>query len=63
MSQKIKIKLVKSLIGTRKTHRDTVRCLGLGRINSVSELDDTPSMRGRLNKVSYLVEVLGSESV
>ncbi len=59
MSKKIKIKLIKSLIGTRETHRATVRCLGLRGLNSTSELLDTPAMRGRLNKVSYLVEVLG----
>lgn len=59
MSKKIKLKLIKSLIGTRKTHRATVVCLGLRGIGSTAELEDTPSMRGRLNKVSYLVEIVG----
>ena len=58
MSNLIKVKLVKSLIGTRQSHRDTVRGLGLRRVNSVSELQDTPSVRGMINKVSYLVQVV-----
>jgi large subunit ribosomal protein L30 len=57
--QTIKIQLVKSLIGTRETHRATVRGLGLRRMNSVSELQDTPAVRGMINKVSYLVKVIG----
>jgi large subunit ribosomal protein L30 len=36
-----------------------VRGLGLRRLNSVSELQDTPAVRGMINKVSYLVKVLG----
>jgi large subunit ribosomal protein L30 len=55
----IKVQLVKSLIGTRETHRGTVRGLGLRRVNSVSELQDTPAVRGMINKVSYLVKVIG----
>jgi len=58
MSNLIKVKLVKSLIGTRQSHRDTVRGLGLRRMNSVSELQDTPSVRGMINKLSYLVKVV-----
>jgi len=54
----VKVQLVKSLIGTRETHRDTVRGLGLRRVNSVSELQDTPAVRGMINKVSYLVKVI-----
>jgi large subunit ribosomal protein L30 len=53
------LQLVRSLIGTRESHRATVRGLGLGRINSVSELEDTPAVRGMINKVSYLVKVVG----
>jgi large subunit ribosomal protein L30 len=55
MTQTLKVKLVKGLIGTRESHRATVRGLGLRRVNSVSELQDTPSVRGMINKVSYLV--------
>ena len=54
----VKVTLVKGLIGTRETHRATVRGLGLRGINSVSELEDTPAVRGMINKVSYLVKVL-----
>lgn len=54
----VKLQLVRSLIGTRESHRATVRGLGLRRINSVSELQDTPAVRGMINKVSYLVKVI-----
>ena len=54
----VKVKLVMGLIGTRESHRATVRGLGLRGINSVSELEDTPSIRGMINKVSYLVKVV-----
>jgi large subunit ribosomal protein L30 len=58
-NSKLKLQLVRSLIGTRESHRATVRGLGLRRINSVSELEDTPAVRGMINKVSYLVKVIG----
>ena len=58
MSNQITVKLVKSLIGTQKSHRDTVRGLGLRRLNSVSTLQDTPAVRGMFKKVSYLVQVV-----
>ena len=54
----IKVKLVRSPIGCKQSHRDTVRGLGLRRLNSVRELEDTPAVRGMVNKVSYLVQVL-----
>ena len=56
--KKIKVKLVKSLIGTKESHRATVRGLGLRKLNSVSELQDSPEVRGMINKISYLVKVL-----
>lgn len=52
------VKLVKSIAGTRESHRATVRGLGLRKLNSLSTLEDTPSVRGMINKVSYLVKVL-----
>ena len=60
MSEKktITVKLVRSVIGTRADHRATVRGLGLRRLNSTSVLEDTPSVRGLINKVSYLVAVV-----
>ena len=54
----VKVQLVRSPIGTKQSHRDTVRGLGLRRINSVSELQDTPAVRGMINKIAYLVRVL-----
>jgi large subunit ribosomal protein L30 len=52
------VTLVKSVAGTRQSHRDTVRGLGLRKINSQRELEDTPAVRGMINKVAYLVKVL-----
>lgn len=54
----VKIKLVRSPIGCKVSHRATVRGLGLRKLNSVSELQDTPAVRGMINKISYLVQVL-----
>jgi large subunit ribosomal protein L30 len=54
----LKVKLVKSPIGTKQSHRDTVRGLGLRKLNSESTLEDTPAVRGMINKISYLVKVL-----
>jgi len=56
--QTVKVQLVKSPIGTQQSHRATVKGLGLRRVNSVSELQDTPAVRGMINKISYLVKVL-----
>ena len=58
MTKTVKIQLIKGLVGTRETHRATVRGLGLRRVNSISELEDTPAVRGMINKVSYLVKVI-----
>jgi large subunit ribosomal protein L30 len=58
MANTIKVKLVKGLIGTREDHRATVRGLGLRKTNSVAVLEDTPAVRGMINKVSYLVKVV-----
>ena len=54
----VKVQLVRSTIGTKESHRATVRGLGLRKLNSVSELQDTPTVRGMINKISYLVKVL-----
>ena len=53
----VTVQLVKSINGTRESHRATVRGLGLRRMNSTSTLEDTPAVRGMINKVSYLVKV------
>jgi large subunit ribosomal protein L30 len=54
----LQVKLMKSVNGTRESHRATVRGLGLRKLNSVATLEDTPSVRGMIDKVSYLVKVL-----
>ena len=52
----LKVTLVKGVIGTRESHRATVRGLGLRRINHTVVLEDTPAVRGMINKVNYLVK-------
>jgi large subunit ribosomal protein L30 len=54
----LKVKLVRSPIGARESHRATVRGLGLRKLNSESVLEDTPAVRGMINKISYLVRVI-----
>jgi large subunit ribosomal protein L30 len=54
---KIKVTLLKSVAGIKRTHAATVRGLGLKRINHVVELADTPAVRGMINNVSYLVRI------
>ncbi|MGC4059990.1 MAG: 50S ribosomal protein L30 [Aquabacterium sp.] len=60
MSEKktVTVKLVRSPIGTRVDHRATVRGLGLRRLNGTRVLEDTPAVRGMINKVRYMVEVV-----
>ena len=53
--KKIKVTLVKSLIGTRPEHRACVRGLGLRRRNHTVEVADTPAIRGMINRVAYLL--------
>jgi len=55
--QTVKVQLVRSPIGCKESHRATVRGLGLRKMRSVSELVDTPEVRGMINKISYLVKV------
>jgi large subunit ribosomal protein L30 len=57
--KKIKVTLVKSVIGTKQSHRATVRGLGLRRMHHTVELADTPEIRGMVNKVSYLLKCEG----
>ena len=57
MSANVKVTLVKSVIGTKQAHRDTVKGLGLRKLNSSRVLVDTPEVRGMINKVSYLLKV------
>jgi large subunit ribosomal protein L30 len=58
MAQKqLKVTLVRSVIGTKESHRATVRGLGLRGMNSSRVLIDTPEIRGMIRKVDYLVTV------
>lgn len=54
----IKITLVRSTIGRKKDQIATVQALGLKKIRSTVEKQDTPQIRGMINKVSHLVEVV-----
>jgi large subunit ribosomal protein L30 len=51
----LKVTLVRSTIGTKQEHRACVRGLGLRKIRQTVELADTPSIRGMIHKVAYLV--------
>ncbi len=55
-TKKIKVTLVKSPIGTKESHRACVRGLGLRRMHHTVEVEDTPAVRGMINKVFYLVK-------
>lgn len=52
----ITVTQTKSLIGTKQSHRDTIRGLGLRHINHTVQLEDTPCVRGMINKVFYMVK-------
>lgn len=54
---KLNIKLVKSTIGRKQDQIATIEALGLKKLNSEVEQQDTPQIRGMINKVSHLVEV------
>jgi large subunit ribosomal protein L30 len=52
---RIKVRWVKSQIGYNRRQRATLRGLGFRRLNQTVELEDTPAIRGMINKVSHLV--------
>ena len=54
---KLKITLTRSLIGRPETQRDTVKALGLRKLNSSVELPDNEAIRGQLHKVEHLITV------
>jgi len=54
---KIRIKLIKSTIGRKQDQIDTVKALGLKKLNSVVEHEDTPQIRGMINKISFMLDV------
>ncbi len=55
--KKIKVKLVRGLQGCKASHRATVRGLGLRRLHHVVEVQDTPAVRGMIERVAYLVRL------
>ena len=55
--KKIKVTLKKSPIGRLKSHKACVAGLGLRRVRHTVEVEDTPSVRGMINKVSYMLTV------
>lgn len=59
MAASIKVTQTRSTIGVLEKHRATMRGLGLRRIGHTVELEDTPAVRGMVNKVNYLVRVEG----
>ncbi|HPE29186.1 MAG TPA: 50S ribosomal protein L30 [Candidatus Mcinerneyibacteriales bacterium] len=54
----IKIKLVHSIIGRPEKHRRIIEALGLKKLQSVREHQDTPEIRGMIAKVPHLVEII-----
>ena len=54
----IKIMLIKSGIGRKSDQKRTLTGLGLNRVGKIRELEDTPSVRGMINKVSHLVKII-----
>lgn len=58
MSKKIKIKYVRSSIGREQSQKDTVRTLGLTKLNQVREITDNAVTRGMINKVCHMVKIV-----
>jgi large subunit ribosomal protein L30 len=55
--KKIRVTLVKGITATKHTHRESVKGLGLRHREHTVEVEDTPAIRGMINRVSYLVKV------
>ena len=55
-NQTLKITLIKSLIGRKKSHKACAEGLGLSKINQTVEVSDTVENRGMLNQINYLVK-------
>jgi large subunit ribosomal protein L30 len=53
----LRVKLVRSMIGYKRDQRETVKSLGLRKINQVVEVQDIPAMRGMINKVIHMLTV------
>lgn len=55
---KIKIKLTKSKIGKTTKQKQTIDALGLRKIGQIVEKEDTPQIRGMIDKVSHMIEII-----
>jgi large subunit ribosomal protein L30 len=53
----LRVTLVKSPIGYQKDQKATVRALGLRRMNQTVEHNDSPAVRGMLNKINHLIKI------
>ena len=62
MAKKLKVTLVKSLIGLSPKQEATVRALGLKHIRQTVEHDDTPTIRGMIGAVPFAVKVVGRDA-
>ena len=58
MASKIYVKQIRSPIRRPKVQRKILKGLGLNKMNKISELNDTPSIRGMINKIPHLVQIL-----
>ncbi|WP_413295037.1 50S ribosomal protein L30 [Bdellovibrio sp. HCB185ZH] len=57
MAKKFVVTLKKSIISCTQDQKDAVRCLGLKKIRSTAEVNDTPANRGQIMKVQHLITV------
>ena len=55
---KIKIKQIRSEIGKIKSQRETIKALGLKKVGQIVEKEDTPQIRGMINKVNHMVKIV-----
>lgn len=58
----LRIRQVKSAIGSRRKHREVLRSLGLRHPHHEVERPDTPAVRGMVNRVAYMVEIVEEPS-
>ncbi|MBC8463787.1 MAG: 50S ribosomal protein L30 [Deltaproteobacteria bacterium] len=57
MAEKVKVTLIKSMIGKPEKHRRVLRAMGLTKVNKTVEYTDSAYIRGMMNTVSHLVRV------
>lgn len=59
MATMIKVTQIRSTLGRLKNHKACIKGIGLRKIGHTVEVEDTPSVRGMINKVAYLIKVEG----